>query len=239
MNLLKKKRHPMANAAPPVDSSPCLPAGYDDERSSQYVPEQLRPYWPSQSAQADAWTTLHAPAHASELDHDTQLTRAVHDLATWCVLRDRHATNVGALEIHKRVNRAWNNPEQRPSWIDVKQRAGTLREQDKLDYLHQEYLSSATRRLRQAERGAQARAAAEARTTCTVCGQRDTRTSRRIVDHATGILVPGTGVYPQMCQPCAQVATAIIIERARAERINGTTRAELVADFLARHDGTR
>lgn len=201
-------------APPVVDTTPALPPGYDMPNSGSFVPEESRPFWPSIAQQAYAWR--HTFENDSGKDIATELPTGIAEATRWVLEQE--------------------NPHRDPrttAWgqLEVRTKAARLSQADKVAYMHQVHLAEAAKKAKAARTADANREYRRVRTTCAVCGQVNPQTKRPRVDIGTG---REELLRDQMCPPCARVYLAHLLDQARAEKVNGKTRAQLVAAFVSK-----
>lgn len=213
-----------------------LPPEYLDRASRLYVPEELREHYVHDPVEGmlALRSDPHAARYLARMIYRQQLAA---DPDEWASVVDREMKRLGHLPPrHAREVLAKLKPETyQPDIAEGDALERSLTTADWTYGAHLRALEAATARHRRARKNQATREKVRAARTCHVCGELDAQTRPYAIGRMGVRAVSASGSL-QACPPCARALQAALQERAAAEQVDGRTRADLAASWLAKGD---
>ena len=222
-----------------------LPPEYLDPTSRLFVPEELREHYTA-PATSDIIKVSSDPHAGRYLARHIYRERLAADPAAWREVLDRHAARMSVGSGSREAER------QRRAVVARLEEQGPLRYQPSIEEgdaleraltesdwhygAHLRQLEKAQKSAARAQRNSATRAMVRASRTCTICGQIGAKTRPYAIGRV-GLRPVSTAGEFQACPGCALAVQAALQERAAAEQVDGRTRGELAAQWLATGDG--
>lgn len=235
---IKTTTTPAPTATTTTATEPSNPGGLPpeclDPTNRLYVPEELREHYVHDPV--EGMLALRSDPHAARyLARRVYRERLAADPDEWASVVDREMKRLGHLPPrHAREVLAKLKPESYQPDIaqgDALERALTTA--DWTYGAHLRALEAATARHIRAQKNQATRATVRASRTCAICGELDPQTQPFAIGRVGLKPVSQSGEF-QACPPCARALQAALQERAAAEQVDGRTRGELAAQWIAK-----
>lgn len=245
---IKNSTPPATTATTTTATEPSNPGGLPpeclDPTSRLFVPEKLREYYtaPTMSDIVALTSDPHAPRNLARHIHRERLAA---EPAAWREVLERHAARVSLGSSPREAERQRRAVVARleeqgplkyqPSIEEGDRLESALTESDWHYGAHLRQLEKAQKAAERARKNAETRAKVRAARTCQVCGEIGAKTRPYAVGRV-GLKPVSTSGEMQACPGCALAVQAALQERKAEEKVDGRTRGELAAQWLAKAD---